>query len=137
MNPPPEQYITSNDIDVTARKVDIQEICAALNVPAEFNGGSPPSLAILPMKNIKDGNVKTYLKKFVNKQIFDSEHREVPNIMDVLSSTSYLESTDFEGDKLKINTDMLLLPLEGFQYTPYKNIRVLNPIDSLHGVTIS
>ncbi len=139
-SPPPEQYITSNDIDVTARKVDIQEICAALNVPAEFNDGTPPSLAILPMKNIKDGNVKTYLKKkFVNKQIFDSEHREVPNIMDVLSSASYLEPADFEGDKLEINTEMFLLPLEGFQYTPHKNIRVLNPIACMasrfHNVT--
>ncbi|WP_153303174.1 hypothetical protein [Serratia marcescens] len=139
-SPPPEQYITSNDIDVTARKVDIDEICSVLDVPAEFNDGTPPSLAILPMKNIKDGNVKTYLrKKFVNKQIFDAENKEVPNVMDVLSSASYLKPTDFEGEKLKFNTEMFLLPLEGFQYTPHKNIRVLNPIacmaSRLHNVT--
>lgn len=139
-NLPPEQYITSNDIDITARKIDISAICSVLDIPAEYNDGTPPSLAILPLKNIKDGNVKTYLrKKFVNKQIFDDERKEVPNIMDILSSASYLEPDDFKGNKLIINTEMFLLPLEGFQYTPHKNIRVLNPIACMasrfHNVT--
>lgn len=77
--PPPGQYITSNDIDVTARRLDIQAISKALGVPAEYNDGNPPSLAILPLTNAKNGSIKYYQNKlFVNKQIFYAENIERP-----------------------------------------------------------
>lgn len=138
--PPPGQYITSNDIDVTARRLDIQAIAKALDVPAEYNDGNPPSLAILPLTNAKNGSIKSYQNKlFVNKQIFDAENIERPNIVDILSSASDLEPKDFEGKKLLLHTEIFYLPLDGFQYTPHKNIRVLNPIACMasrfHNVT--
>jgi hypothetical protein len=137
---PPEDYISSNDIDFTARKVDISEICSALGVPANYNDGSPPALAILPLRNIRDGKIKTYFhKKFVNKEIFDDKNIEEPNIVDILSSASYLEPSDFEGNKLFINTEIFMLPLDGYEYTPHEKIRVLNPITCMasrfHNVT--
>ncbi|HBH6890676.1 hypothetical protein QO199_24535 [Serratia bockelmannii] len=137
---PTSHYITSNDIDVTARKIDIEAISSALEVPASYNDGSPPSLAILPLKNLNDGKIKTYFhKKFVNKEIFDESHIEEPNVVDVLSSASYLEPSDFSGKKLHINTEIFHLPLDGFQYTPHDKVRVLNPITCMasrfHNVT--
>ncbi|CAI1967411.1 hypothetical protein JY446_23765 [Serratia marcescens] len=137
---PPIDYITSNDIDVTARNIDISVISSVLDVPVNYNDGSPPSLAILPLKNIKDGKIKTYFhKKFVNKEIFDDRHIEEPNIVDVLSSASYLTPSDFNGRKLIINTEVFHLPMEKFQYTAHDKVRVLNPITCMasrfHNVT--
>ncbi|WP_052760822.1 MULTISPECIES: hypothetical protein [Photorhabdus] len=127
---PLSEYVTSNDVDFSARKIDIEAIAKALNVSIQHNENNPPpSIAIFALKDKDTGKIKEYKNRlFVNKQIYNEKHIEMPNVVDIIDWPAGFELNDFQTNKLALNTEIFYIPIIGMKYTPHYNVRILNPI---------
>ncbi|MCW7761569.1 hypothetical protein [Photorhabdus luminescens] len=127
---PLSEYITSNDVDFSARKIDVEAIAKALNVSIQHNENNPPpAIAIFALKNKDTGKIKEYKNKlFVNKQIYNEKHIEIPNVVDIIDWPAGFELSDFQANKLSLNTEVFYIPITDLKYTPHYNVRIINPI---------
>lgn len=126
---PDEAYIASNDVDYSTTRKNVSAMADIFNAAPNFNDqGQPPSIALILLKDRVTHKIKSedgHL--YIDKEMYDGEHKLSPNIVDIIDFPAGFEHDDFINKKLLINTEPFELPIE-FETPPEEKIRILNPI---------
>lgn len=132
-SPPLEEYITSTDLDYSAKKIDVQTIARILNVKAQYNDvGGPPSIAIFTLIDKDSGHIKTaHGKSFINTELLEDNNEIEANSVDIIDWPAGFTGHDFKKD-IELHSELFQIEInDNLPPLSHPNVRILNPIACL------